>query len=124
MLGAKRLRILVVDDDQDSREMLVEMLSTLGHQAAQVGSGELALAALEVGPYDAVLIDLGMPNVDGLQLARSIRLTAGPDIYLIAWTGYDDERSREAARAAGFDSYLPKPVEVALLVAELARIEG
>ena len=106
-----RLHILVVDDNVDAAESLHDFFTLLGHevQVAHDGPGGLRLA--EQRPPDLALLDLGLPGMDGLALARSIRAIA-PAAYLVAATGYGQETDRRASGEAGFDRHLIKPLGV------------
>lgn len=104
------LCVLIVEDDDDSREMLGEWVSALGHRQLRAANAEEALNhTLESRPQLA-LIDLGLPDVDGYEVARRLRAAAGGSIRLVALTGYSDGVSRQTADAAGFDDFLVKPV--------------
>jgi PAS domain S-box-containing protein len=106
------VRILIIDDNRDAAEMLRLGLVHLGHQAFVA---EDAGAAIELARgCDVALIDLGMPDVDGFEMARRLRAVRR-DLRLVAVTGFGDERNRVAAARAGFDKYVLKPVEVAEL---------
>jgi CheY-like chemotaxis protein/two-component sensor histidine kinase len=114
------LRILMVDDNVDAAELLGEAIRWLGHEVVVVNEAQLALeAAAELSPQIAIL-DIGLPVVDGYELAR--RLHALPNCastILIALTGYGQQRDRERAKAAGFTHHLVKPVELKVLTALL-----
>jgi DNA-binding response OmpR family regulator len=114
---AKR-RILVVEDDADLGEMLAALLSMYGHQVAVATSGREALDLLSGPPVDMALVDLGLPDLDGREVARQMRAGAdGRALQLVALTGADEEEDRRAALAAGFDEYLVKPIEPDQLLA-------
>jgi signal transduction histidine kinase len=105
-------RILVVDDNQDGAEMLGSLLALDGHTVETVYSGPEALARLGGFRPDVVLLDIGLPGLDGYEVARRIR--ADPQwsaVQLVAMTGYGQEGDRERSRAAGFAAHLVKPVE-------------
>ncbi len=115
-------RILIVDDNVDSGEMLVEVVRTLGHDALHVGDGQAALEEAAKHPPDIVLLDIGLPGVDGYEVAA--RLRASPSTRaarIIAVSGYGQEDDRRKSRAAGCDDHLVKPVDVAKLVRAFAR---
>jgi len=114
------LRILVVDDNRDAADTLALLLESHGATVQAVYDGEAALAALAHFPADAVLLDLGMPGMDGLEVARQIRLDARlARVRLLALTGWGQQADRERTRAAGFDHHLTKPVDFAALEAWL-----
>jgi signal transduction histidine kinase len=105
-------RVLVVDDNRDSAESLAQLLRLFGHEIWQVYSGRDALAAVRVRRPDVVLLDIGMPDLSGYEVARQIR--AEPSLAattLIALTGYGSEEDRRRSAAAGFDGHLVKPID-------------
>ena len=113
-------RILVVDDNQDAADTLAMLLDADGAQARAVYDGPSALAALPVLRPHTVLLDLGMPDMDGLEVARRIR--ADPTqagVRIVALTGWGQESDRERTRGAGFDFHLTKPVDLEVLHAWL-----
>lgn len=105
---------LVVEDDADARGAMVDLLTTLGVVAIAATSARRAVAlCAEVVP-DLALIDVGLPDLDGLALGRALRdVDAHRHVGLAAWTGFPDVADR--ARAAGFDLLLVKPVPVPIL---------
>lgn len=117
---ATPLRVLVVDDNQDSAQSLAMLLSTAGHSPRIAHDG---LEALEVGqsfePH-VVLMDLGMPTMDGYTAARQMREQAwGRRVTLVAVTGWGQADDRRRSQEAGFDQHLTKPVDAATLFATL-----
>jgi two-component system, sensor histidine kinase len=113
--GAKTQRcVLIVEDDDDSREMLGELVSAFGHRAIGAANAAEALAQAKDQKPDVALIDIGLPEIDGCELARLLRLamveTPGLRTRLVALTGYSDGPMRESAGAAGFDAYVVKPI--------------
>jgi CheY-like chemotaxis protein len=115
--------ILVVDDSTAMSGILVMFLELEGFKARAVGNGAEALGVLEKALPRIAFIDLSMPVMDGLELARRIRAQEnGADIRLVALTGWDDEAHRQEASEAGFDDYLVKPVKPATLRELLARL--
>jgi CheY-like chemotaxis protein len=109
-------RILIADDNIDSAEMLGAVLSLNGHQVTTAGDGLAALeAAVRMRP-EAALIDIGMPRLNGYEVARRIRAERwGAGMLLIAVTGWNRERDRNRSFEAGFDAHLAKPVDMAAL---------
>jgi signal transduction histidine kinase/ActR/RegA family two-component response regulator len=105
-------RLLVVDDNTDAALLLAEVLSALGHEVHVAHSGPDALAGLEEFQPQAALLDIGLPVMDGYELARHLRGRL-PDVKLVALTGYGQSNDRERSRAAGFDAHLVKPVSIA-----------
>ena len=105
-------RILIVDDNKDAADTLGMLLRALGMEIQVVYSAAAALLALESFRPSVILTDLGMPGMDGYQLARRIRQDAGfHDVKLIALTGWGQPEDRHRSTAAGFDHHLVKPVQ-------------
>jgi CheY-like chemotaxis protein len=112
--------VLVVDDNRDAAQSLGVLLRLIGVDSQVAFSGAEALAALPVYRPDVVLLDLGMPEMDGEEVARRIR--AHPEFHglrLVALTGWGQAADRERSRAAGFDYHLIKPADVAALTTVL-----
>jgi signal transduction histidine kinase/CheY-like chemotaxis protein len=112
-----RRRILLVEDNPDARQALAMVLEADGHQVEAVGTGWDAVDAARARPADVVLIDLGLPDLDGYQLAGRLREALGSGVRLVAVTGYGAPEDVSRALAAGFDLHLAKPVDAA----DLAR---
>jgi CheY-like chemotaxis protein/two-component sensor histidine kinase len=105
-------RVLVVDDNRDSAETMAVLLRLWGHEARSAEHGEAALAVAQEFRPQAVLLDIGLPQMDGYEVARRLRALPGLDgVLLIAMTGYGQDRDRRRARRAGFDHHLVKPVD-------------
>ena len=115
-LGDPRRRVLVVDDNRDAADSLAELLAVMGHEVRTAyGGAEGVAAAAEFQPQ-LVLMDLGMPKVDGLEAARRIRAGAwGGEPLLVALTGWGSAEDLRRTREAGFDRHLIKPVGLAEL---------
>lgn len=115
-LESRTFRILVVEDHEDAREMLEAILTRDGHEVHAVGDGPACIdAALRIRP-DIALIDVGLPGLDGYEVARSVRARREcRGILLIAVTGYGQPQDRLRAEGAGFDAYMVKPVDPAEL---------
>jgi CheY-like chemotaxis protein/anti-sigma regulatory factor (Ser/Thr protein kinase) len=106
-----RCRILVIEDNADARDMLRSQLELEGHDVHEASDGSSGVAAVPVVAPDIALIDLGLPTIDGYEVARRIRATAvGRSMVLIALTGYGQAEDRRRALEAGFDAHLTKPV--------------
>jgi CheY-like chemotaxis protein len=106
------LRILVADDVSDAAEALSMLLQYEGHQVSVALGGPQAIALAQSVRPEVAVLDLGMPHVDGYEVAKALRReTWGQVIYLIALTGRDDSTSKKAAAAAGFHQYVLKPVD-------------
>jgi signal transduction histidine kinase/BarA-like signal transduction histidine kinase len=111
-----RRRILVVDDNVDAAEALGELLRDFGHEVATAHDGTRALDHARLHRPDIVLLDIGMPEMDGYEVAKRIRGDLGlADALLIALTGYGEDRDRRLAREAGFDQHVTKPVDASKL---------
>jgi len=115
-------RIIVVDDNADAAVTLAHLLEVIGHQATSVMDPRKAMeAAKEVRPHIAIL-DINMPHLNGLQLARLFREDAElAGCHLVALTAMDGANYREMIRQAGFDAHLKKPADMALLRAIIAQ---
>jgi signal transduction histidine kinase/ActR/RegA family two-component response regulator len=115
-------RVLVVDDNHDSADMMSLLLSTLGAEVHTTHSGAEALESLRTFQPTVVMMDIGMPSMDGCEVARRIRqLPAGRDATLIAISGWGQLEDRRRSQEAGFDHHLVKPVEPQELANVLAR---
>jgi PAS domain S-box-containing protein len=110
--GAKPLRVLVADDNRDSAETCAALLEAAGHEVSVAHTGREAFdLACRLEP-DALLLDIGMPELNGYQLAQRIRGTDwGRQVMLIAITGWGQEQDKRRAWAAGFDQHLTKPID-------------
>lgn len=118
-------RVLVVDDNHDAANSLGLLMESLGAAVKVAYDGESALASCIEFQPDAMLLDLGMPGLDGCEVARRVRRSAdGKHIWLIAVTGWGQETDRVRSREAGFDEHLVKPVRVTELQALFARIRS
>jgi len=114
-------RILVVDDNRDATETLSQLLEFAGHEVARAYDGPSALDTAAAFRPEVVLLDIGLPGLDGFEVARRLRERAETrDCLLIALTGYADPETVERSRAAGFSQHLVKPVTQDTLLAALA----
>ena len=104
-------RVLLVDDHADAREMYSIVLRAAGHDVYEAEDGPSALAMFKRTPLDVAIVDIGLPGMDGYELARQIRsVPEGRKVTLIALTGYGLPDDRKRSGAAGFDRHLVKPV--------------
>jgi signal transduction histidine kinase/CheY-like chemotaxis protein len=120
---SSRARILVVDDNQDAAVILAEYLAELGHVVETAEDGPSALDVARAFKPTICLVDIGLPVMDGYELARRLRDLEGVprDVRLIALTGYGLDSDRRRSAEAGFDSHLVKPVDLDVLEKELSR---
>lgn len=118
------VRILVVDDYPDTVEIICTMLSLMGHHTVGVTTGEAALAELERFEPMLVLLDLGLPDIDGFEVARTIRRRCGSAPYLAALTGWGSPEDRRLASRAGFDAFILKPAGLGVIRRLLAAFES
>jgi signal transduction histidine kinase/CheY-like chemotaxis protein len=114
-----RRRVVIVEDNVDAREMLRLALELSGHEVHEADDGPSGLATILRLRPDVALVDVGLPEFDGYEVARQIRKTAGTTIRLIALTGYGQPDDRRQALEAGFDAHLVKPVEPEILQAAI-----
>ena len=121
------VRLLVVDDEVDAREMLAEVLRATGASVAMAGSAAEALELLASVRPDLIISDIGMPDVDGYSLMRQVRALprgSGEQTPAIALTAYTRREDAERAMDAGYQAHLTKPVEPRLLCSAIARLTG
>jgi CheY-like chemotaxis protein len=106
-------RVMIVDDNRDAAEMLAEILGSAGFTTLALLNAEALLDRLTEFQPDVILIDIGLPGVDGYELARRVRAQEDyQDVRLIAITGYSQESDRQRALGAGFNDHLVKPVDM------------
>jgi PAS domain S-box-containing protein len=115
-------RVLVVEDNRDGLETLLALLDMLGYEVAGAGDGREALEVARRFQPQVVLLDLGLPVMDGFEVARAMRDDpALKDVFIAALTGWGAENDRRRTAEAGFDAHLTKPVELSALEAALAQ---
>ncbi|WP_270938854.1 response regulator [Falsiroseomonas oryzae] len=119
-----RWRLLVAEDMRASRLLLQALLQRAGHEVVAVEDGAQALSMLRAASFDAVVLDLHMPGMDGLDAAVAIRRGPGRDarVPLIALSAESPEEAGPRCRAAGFDAVLPKPCDARRLFALIAAL--
>ena len=111
------MRIVVVEDNADSRETLCSLLEGVGFECRSAETGAAAIAVIDAMCPHVVILDIGLPEMDGFQVARRIRADKKYDgVKLIALTGYGQAADRRAAEEAGFDMHLVKPVDAGRLI--------
>jgi PAS domain S-box-containing protein len=114
-------RVLIVDDSRDGAESLAMLLSLAGHQTQTAEDGAQAIAAAERFRPDAVLLDIGLPGLNGYEVCRRIREQAwGKSLLLVAVTGWGQEDDRRRSKEAGFDTHIVKPVDPETIMRLLA----
>jgi CheY-like chemotaxis protein len=119
MVGAV-MKVLVVDDNEDSADMMAEALAAMGFETRRALDGPAAIALAERFRPAVALLDIGLPGMDGYELARQIRAHSDlRAVKLVAVTGYGMARDHEKTTQAGFDGHLVKPVDLSELVAVL-----
>jgi CheY-like chemotaxis protein len=111
--------VLVVDDNTDTARGLARLLRLLGHDVRLAHSGPEGLEAARDFRPGAVLLDIGLPGMDGYEVARRLRQGECPEVLIIAITGYGQDEDRQRSRAAGIDHHLVKPVDHDALLAVL-----
>jgi DNA-binding response OmpR family regulator len=116
-------RVLVVDDLRDSADSLAMLLARMGHEVHTAYDGEEGIAAAAAFQPEVILLDLGLPKVNGYEACRRIREQPwGKEIFLVALTGWGQEDDRRRTAEAGFDHHLVKPVDLTTLTGLLAAV--
>ena len=109
---ARARRVLIADDNRDAAESLAMLLEMDGHAVTVVHDGRQALASIEASRPEVALLDIGMPEMDGYEVARQVRGdTRNQRMMLIAVTGWGQQSDKDRALAAGFDLHFTKPIE-------------
>jgi CheY-like chemotaxis protein len=110
--GGSRYRVLVVDDNPDGADTLAMMLTIMGHDTRTAHDGQEALEAAEAFRPDVVLLDIGLPKLNGYEVARRLRAQPwGESTVLIAQTGWGQEEDRRRSKEAGLNFHLVKPID-------------
>jgi PAS domain S-box-containing protein len=118
------LRILIADDNADAVELLAQLLELKGHEVRIARDGRSALDAAREAPPDLALLDIGMPGMNGYEVARALRATPGLEhVTLAALTGWGGQDDRVRSREAGFQHHLTKPINLQTLEGLLATLE-
>jgi CheY-like chemotaxis protein len=120
------VRVLLVEDDDDNRELMAEVLSAAGFEVVSAASGQEGLQTLSAGPVDVVVTDVGMPGMGGLELARAAKAIA-PAVPVIIVTGWAERDDITGARGKEVDAVLIKPVDpdaLAQAVTDVAQRRG
>lgn len=114
-------KVLIVEDNEDSRELLAAILTQRGYEVATAEDGQSGIDGALAERPQVLLVDIGLPGIDGYGLAREVRSKLGGDVYLVALTGYGQPQDRTRAIDAGFDVHLTKPVDIDALERLLAN---
>lgn len=115
------LRVLIVDDNTDAADSLAILLTMIGHETKAAYDGSQALALVREFAPNVVLLDIGLPGMNGYEVAARLRAEHGA-IAIVALTGYGSAADVERARSAGFDAHITKPVAFEELQAVLAEV--
>ena len=114
-------RVLVVDDNLDSADTMAELVRIWGHDVRTAHDGPSALACAQEFRPQVILLDVGLPGMDGYELARRLRAAGLAGELLVSVTGYGQEEDRRLAQEAGFDHHLTKPVHPEALLRLVTR---
>jgi len=123
MNGPSKLRVLVVEDHADTTESMAVLLRLHGHEVDVAPDGPTALRIAAQNPPDVALLDIGLPGMDGFEVARRLQERPGKKPLLVAVTGYGQEEDRRRSEQAGIDLHLLKPVDPEQLEKLLARFK-
>lgn len=115
-------RIVIVEDNADVRELLGLKLRRLGHAVDAVADGASGVTAIVDGKPDLALVDIGLPGLDGYEVATQVRQSLGPDVVLVAVSGFGQPEDKRRAFEAGFDEHITKPADVHDIENLLARL--
>lgn len=119
-VGEQDLNILIVEDDEDTAEVVCTLLQDAGYKAKSVDSGEVALDTISDKAPDLVLLDLNLPDINGLEVLRNVR--AHSFLPMIVLSGYGEDRDRVRALEAGADDYMAKPFSPEELIARVKAL--
>jgi signal transduction histidine kinase/DNA-binding NarL/FixJ family response regulator len=119
---SQRYRLLVVDDNSDACDLMKELLEMSGFDANTAYDGATALVAAQATSHDAVVLDIGLPDINGYELCRRIRRQVGAAPVMIALTGWGQAHDKKAAQEAGFDAHITKPADPDVLCSTLMKL--
>jgi DNA-binding response OmpR family regulator len=117
-------RILVVDDSRDTAESFAMLLKAMGHTCEWLTDPLAAVATAQRFGPDIVFLDVGMPQLDGCEVATRLRAECGEQMAIVAITGHGSAEDRVRVRGAGFDAHVMKPVDFAILESIVATVVG
>jgi CheY-like chemotaxis protein/HPt (histidine-containing phosphotransfer) domain-containing protein len=120
--GARR--IVLVEDNDDTRVIFRDVLEQRGHHVREARDGIDGLARIVAEKPDVAIVDIGLPGIDGYEVARRVRAALGHSVLLVAMTGYGQESDRLQALSAGFDTHMTKPVDIELVERMLLLVDG
>lgn len=106
------LRVALVDDNADVLEMLSVVIELLGHESVRCATGEEAVERITTWRPHVALVDVGLPDMSGYDVARTVRSTVGKDVVLVALTGWNRDEDLLRAQEAGFDRHVVKPLDL------------
>ena len=124
---ARRERVVLIEDNDDTRELLAAAISRAGHEVATAGDAESGLARVASLDATVVIADIGLPDRDGYAVAREVRALRGSKCLMIAFSGYGQPEDRARSALAGFDAHVIKPVDpdaLLRLIADMSRAAG
>jgi len=121
--GPSRSRILIVEDNEDARQALQMLLTLAGHEVYAASDGPSGIEMVEATSPEIVIVDLGLPGLDGYEVARRLRGGSHKDVALMALSGYGQSEDRRKTLEAGFDMHLVKPADPANLSAAIASLQ-
>jgi CheY-like chemotaxis protein len=122
-LKPRSLRILIVDDNKTAAQNMGKLLEFQKHEVVLAYDGAGALQAVESARPQVVLLDIGLPDIDGYEVGRLLRRNYADSLILVAMTGYGQEEDKQRTKEIGFDHHLVKPVGIADLTAVLRKLE-
>jgi len=113
--------VLLIEDNDDAREAVAALLELEGCVVETAAEGVSGIEIVRTKRPDVALIDIGLPGIDGYEVARRIRALGAPQPYMVALTGYGRQEDRDRAAEAGFDTHLVKPVDPSALATLVTR---